>query len=205
MKISVVVTLTLAVMLVVGCGGYEEDLEGVSSSEESITWVPGPTLPPYVAQCGNGTCQAFLGETCSTCPKDCGECCGNHQKDPGEECDSSSPNTDDWCPLTCGTCEHLLDGGTCQARCEAFTPCCGNGICEVALGEDSDDCSEECYCGNNIVDSDESCDGDCPTSCPDGFVLSGLGCYVSCSFEGDGDPLPGPGGTPKPGGPNWPE
>lgn len=29
--------------------------------------------------CGQGGCEAALGETCSTCPEDCGDCCGNGQ------------------------------------------------------------------------------------------------------------------------------
>lgn len=60
----------------------------------------GPTPTP-IPSCGNGSCEAGLGESCSTCSSDCGACpppglCGNGSCDIGETCSS--------CAGDCGAC-----------------------------------------------------------------------------------------------------
>ncbi len=49
----------------------------------------------------------------------------------------------DWNPGNCDMDKHceMIQG---QASCESGTPTCGNDVCEINLGENKDNCSEDC-------------------------------------------------------------
>jgi hypothetical protein len=81
--------------------------------------------------CGDGQCQAPLGEKCSTCAVDCGPCpgCGDGtcQAQAGETCAS--------CAADCGPCAG-----------------CGDGLCQAALGESCMSCLADCGpCGGTCT------------------------------------------------------
>ena len=69
--------------------------------------------------CGDGFCDAGLGETCATCAEDCGTCCG-----------------DDYCDIPLGE--------NCKNCAEDCGQCCGNGICDSDLGENCLNCRTDC-------------------------------------------------------------
>jgi hypothetical protein len=155
------------------------------------------------AQCGNGKCQADVGETCASCEKDCGSCCGNGVCDPTEDkCDCPSECGDpcegkqcgdDGCGGSCGTCDlpDYCDNHQC-------VPTCPNGWCDY--GETCASCPADCA-GCCAAEEDILCAnrGDCvpgaekPTCvCKKGYagdscevVLPG-GCLASKSFGGTG-------------------
>ncbi|VVB75137.1 Uncharacterised protein [uncultured archaeon] len=64
------------------------------------------------APCGNGTCEAGIGENCSTCTSDCGSCayCGDGVCNNGETC------------LTCGGDCGCTGGRVCSLGTCAFIP-----------------------------------------------------------------------------------
>jgi V8-like Glu-specific endopeptidase len=85
---------------------------------------------PVLCACGNGSCQAPLGETSATCPSDCGSSCGD------------------------GACNSTESSSSCHADCGA----CGNGLCEpYEIGHLS--CCEDCGCPDGFECSSASCVG----------------------------------------------
>ena len=71
--------------------------------------------------CGNAICES--GEDCVNCPEDCGAC-----------------------PVTCpdGICDGSCDEcEACPADC-TISDCCGNGSCNVAVGETNVNCPADC-------------------------------------------------------------
>ncbi|MBI5547813.1 MAG: chitobiase/beta-hexosaminidase C-terminal domain-containing protein, partial [Deltaproteobacteria bacterium] len=145
-----------------GCGGT---CGSCQASQECVA--PGAC----VSACGNASCQAGKGETCSTCPADCGSCCGN------STCDLGFGESCSVCPADCG-------------------PCCGNGTCEAVRSETCVSCVADCACGPaQVCDTvhatcacapqcagkqcgDDSCGQSCGT-CPNGY---------ECNPQGGCDP-----------------
>jgi hypothetical protein len=119
--------------------------------------------------CGNGAIDTALGETCDP-PSSCPSC------DDGVEC---TADTTDGAPETCNVlCGHE-DITTCQTDADG---CCPVGC----TGMTDPDCAD---CGNGTVELGETCDGNCPTSCPaddllctvDELVGSAEQCTAECS------------------------
>jgi hypothetical protein len=81
--------------------------------------------PCAVETCGDGSCDATVGESCESCAPDCGDCsfCGDGS------CDTNDGETCDTCPSDCNACSP-----------------CGNGICDAGLGETDLDCPQDCGC-----------------------------------------------------------
>lgn len=105
------------------------------------------------AVCGDGVCDAQLGEDQSTCATDCQGTgyCGDLV------CDAALGEEGTTCPTDC------LAGGV-----------CGDGICDPGIGEDTATCANDClisaFCGDGNCDTAAaedctSCDLDCG-SCP---------------------------------------
>lgn len=102
------------------------------------------------AFCGNGTCDQ--GETCSNCVADCacpsgkqctnGTCsgfCGDGTCDPSEHCTS--------CAQDCGCPNNkVCIKGICEDRSQQNQ--CGNGQCQISLGEGCANCPQDCACQN---------------------------------------------------------
>ena len=148
------------------------------------------------AQCTHGAVTACTsGDQC--CPSgcsnpgdaDCQPTCGNGTVDPGETCDGN-------CPTTCNdnnacTTDTLTgSAATCNVACERapVTACTtGDGCCPSACSRPGDtDCAPKC--GDGVVDANETCDGNCATSCNDNNacttdVLTGAAnlCNVTCT------------------------
>jgi hypothetical protein len=109
--------------------------------------------------------------------------CGNGKLDPGERCDTAIPtDAQGHCPRAADcprpdVCVDPLEGQACQSRCtlRLITQCAdGDGCCPPGCERVTDgDCPDPDLCGNGKLDSGESCDGDCPTSCPPKVCNSG--------------------------------
>ena len=105
--------------------------------------------------CGNGTCDAALGETADSCFSDClgGPC------EAVTDClgvrwyDSNCPEGGHW--------ECRQPAGACEAICEDDT--CGDGICDVLAGEAATGCPADCQ--GYDCNLTEDCD---PLPLPDG-------------------------------------
>ncbi len=84
--------------------------------------------------CGDGSCDS--GEDCNGCPDDCGAC-----YDPCED-----PDPPEYCnPPECG--DGACNGDeNCQSCWSDCGNCCGNGACDVDLGEDQSNCNQDCTC-----------------------------------------------------------
>jgi len=116
--------------------------------------------------CSNGVCSA--GEDCYTCPADC-------------KCSES-----EYCSAKERACVGQVcgDGRCSPAECSAgclddcsVSACCGNGACDAAIQENSNNCPLDCglqsACGNGVCDSEEncfSCQNDC--GCTEGEYCS---------------------------------
>ena len=106
----------------------------------------GPVIGP---QCGDGQCDAVIGEACDTCPADCGACGA------GGCCeDNGSPGCND------AACEDVI--------CAADPFCCENqwdSICSNAAQEECEVCGAVTPgCGDEVCAGDETC-GTCPQDC----------------------------------------
>ena len=156
--------------------------------------------------CGSDTSKS-KGKT----PNNTGGTCGNGALDPGEVCDPSIESGEGACPNSCSApaCSTaVLDGdaNTCTARCIVEPIACanGDGCCPTGCDSTTDsDCTNTC--GDGVVEGPESCDGDCPATCPspeactEGVVKGSADtCSVRCDFvpiqlcdDGDGCCLPG--------------
>lgn len=124
------------------------------------------------------------------------ENCGNGVLDPGELCDPLAEG-DGACPFECestqeecGTLELVGNPDLCTASCAFVPAACGTGDGCCPFGCDSSN-DAECTntCGNDIVEGNEVCDGDCPTTCdsPDSCSVgtvtgSAATCTAECSF-----------------------
>lgn len=150
-----------------------------------------------VASCGNGFCDAK--ETSLSCPADCVASCGNGLCDAGE----SVANCQEDCGVAAQCCEYSADayGGYSREQCVQYCSVCGNGVCEVRLGEDSLTCSSDCgvkVCGDGKCDERIGEDAiGCPEDCFDEELLKceeSIDCLKlkGCNYvEGQKYPLQG--------------
>jgi hypothetical protein len=142
------------------------DNDGVCESGEDCNNCSNdcPSFPIGGAVCGNNVCETGPGddENCITCPQDCNGqtggkpsgrfCCGFNSTE-------SSPYDPDGCGAQCtgggNVCTETPTGGG------GGSTCCGDGTCEAP--EDSANCEIDCgppgFCGDNMIDPGESCDG----------------------------------------------
>ena len=66
---------------------------------------------------------------------------------------------------------------------------CGNGACNRLNGEDGDNCPEDCWCGDGVVDDAEECDGgqlDFKSCNSFGYNSGSLSCNNDCTFDNSG-------------------
>ncbi len=118
----------------------------------------------------NHTCESVgtQTETCVTCSQDCGACCPNGACDNGENFGT--------CPTDCTTCGNgSKDAGETSCNCPADfseTYCCGNNTCETAVGENTVNCTADCYCGNGTC---ETALGENITNCLEDCLSSSCG------------------------------
>jgi hypothetical protein len=145
----------------------------------------------------------------STSDGDCSATCGNGivELQAGETCEPGSVK--DPCPQSCDdgqACTLDLRTGSpenCNVECTHAviqSAVSGDGCCPIGQNAIKDsDCLPEC--GNNVVESGESCDP-CPGSCDDGDPCtiderSGSGCGVICSRTTIDSPSAGDACCPK--------
>ncbi len=120
--------------------------------------------------------------------------CGNGELDPGETCDHLIESGEGACPDACDAAPMCFtsvlvgDPLGCTARCVASPVGCSmvsDGCCSLGCSAINDsDCTNTC--GNGVVETGESCDGDCPTSCDDNNACttdSFTGSVDACSFQ----------------------
>ena len=121
--------------------------------------------------CGNGLCEAGIGEDSCSCAADCGgPVCGDGTVECGELCDGSNVNG-----LTCQD-QGFFDGTlACNSACTDYdtSGCCTeteDGLCFDGLNNDCDaftdgadpDCAGACAPANVLcVDDTECCSGKC--------------------------------------------
>jgi hypothetical protein len=125
---------------------------------------------PFGCECGDGVCDANVGEDCSTCPTDCGACpaCGDGTADLGEECGEPSlscPNNE-----VCVGCRclPLCGDGTVQSGEQCDGGQCCNGNCTFSTGS----CSDGNNCTVNDVCQNNQCISGTPKDCSDGRACS---------------------------------
>ncbi len=137
-----------------------------------------------------------------------GNKCGNHTIDPGEDCDGTELGG-----RTCITQGFKTGTLVCAASCSVDTNACSNIApenCNNGADDDGDeqiDCADVdchyasiCLCGNDVVESDEWCDGPawaiqvtCESSgFPGGTMACGADCH-SVDISGCTPPLCGDG------------
>lgn len=103
--------------------------------------------------CGDGYCDARLGELPTTCPEDCPVACGNGV------CEALGGEA-------CGCPEGVPGCRECARDCCVVV--CGDGTCDAAGGESLETCEQDCgagFCGDGLClgsESPTSCPGDCP-------------------------------------------
>src|SRR3989338_6135440 len=135
-------------------------------------------ITPY---CGDGSCDASSGETCSSCSGDCGSCGGG-----GPVCTPSCPSASD---ISCGS---SLGSDGCDGTCTGIGSLCGSGyICQngscVLIPECASDL--DCNAGETCIDGNcepiEEClaNSDCGV---DEVCQSGTCVLVEeCTFNSD--------------------
>lgn len=127
------------------------------------------------AQCVNAGLQTACINNDGCCPdtcnanndNDCTAECGNGVVEKGETCDpiGACPTI---CPQRACQLRQLENAGTCQAACSPSgfqTTCIDNDDCcpKGCNANNDNDCKP--VCGNNIVETGETCDGNCPVAC----------------------------------------
>jgi hypothetical protein len=130
--------------------------------------------PDISTICGNGRCEALVGENCLRCPQDCNsDCdrwCGNGTCNSGETVIN--------CPADCDACgNHFCSRYEDYSECPQDCPSerCGNGNCDSGLHEDRTYCVVDCgppYCGDGICLFPTEHYGNCPQDCGRGTTLT---------------------------------
>ncbi|MEZ4364801.1 MAG: DUF4215 domain-containing protein [Kofleriaceae bacterium] len=160
------------------CGNGVRDA-GEACDDGNTTGGDGCQADCALPRCGDGVLDA--GELCddgnttdgdgcaASCDSD--EACGNGVLDPDEECDDGNLVDSDGCQATCvqqrcgdgvvdpeEVCDdgNLLSGDGCAAGCDS-DEACGNGLVDVAVGEQCDD-------GNTRIR--DGCAADCTAEIP---------------------------------------
>ncbi|MBT6489569.1 MAG: hypothetical protein HOK97_07400, partial [Deltaproteobacteria bacterium] len=119
-----------------------------------------------LCESGDGCCPAGCVNAEDSDCEPIGTLCGNGIVDAGELCDGNCPDS---CQTTDACIPLVLQGSedACNAECvaEPISECVsGDSCCPSSCNSESDfDCAS--LCGNGVLDLDETCDGDCPTSC----------------------------------------
>jgi hypothetical protein len=165
---------------------------GVCEGAEISGFCPEDCDPQPSDPCGNGTCEVNLGESCTTCLADC---------------DILDINQNSVC-ATCGNgvCEGAEVSGLCPEDCDQQSNACGNGTCEVNLGESCTSCLVDCdildinqnsvcaTCGNGVCEGaeisglcPEDCDQPASNTCGNGTCEVNLGesctsCLADCDI-----------------------
>jgi hypothetical protein len=155
----------------VDCGGTCEEYNDCCSNNEKDQGEDGIDCGGVCQECEqvvcdkDETCDTDAGEDCHNCPEDCKACedlCSNGVQDTesGEE------------GIDCG--------GQCTNTCKKAV-CDKNGVCDIDLvsrgyeeNENSDNCPEDCSCGDAVCDDAESF-STCPEDCPEQTVTCGDG------------------------------
>ena len=147
---------------------------------------PACSTCPAPPTCGDGTCDASIGENCATCAADCG-CTGTDTCQNGT-CAPPPPSCGD------GTCNNGETCTTCAQDCGACPPSCGDGTCNGS--ETCTTCAQDCgacppTCGDGTCNGSETCSscpgdcGACPPVCGDGSCDASAGedcstCAADC-------------------------
>ena len=150
-----------------------------------------------IALCGNSFCEP--GEQ-SSCPQDCGGCCFDHM---GFGCSAAS-FTSCVCEIRPECCSEGWDAtcvglarASCGNFCQGFAESCGDGVCDIPLGERVS-CPEDCVpadagatCGDGICEDFESCAlcsdccvGDCCTASDTPFCRDRTINTCVCAIDG---------------------
>lgn len=127
-----------------------------------------------------------------------GEDCGNGTLDTGEDCDPGISAGAGACPASCeddgDPCTTATLTGSaeaCTASCQVQQAACqnGDGCCPTGCNN-NDDAECEVECGNDAIETGETCDGNCPVDCtsPDPCQTGTLtgsvdNCTAECVYE----------------------
>ena len=179
-----------------GCGG------SCGSCPAGTVCSPSNKCIPSGPICGDGTCTASIGETCSNCPKDCGTCGNGCVSTPAPTCGGCACQScvcakdpyccqvqwDSLCVQACSDCGGCGCVPNCNGKVCGDDGCGGScGTCSLGQscvgGKCSGSCTPNCVgkqCGAN------GCGGTCG-ACPDGFICSSQGtCKPSCAPDCNG-------------------
>jgi hypothetical protein len=116
-----------------------------------------------------------------------GNVCGDGTREGAEICDGDCPEA--CAKVPCAEVQRLGSPKSCDARCvvaEIHDCRGGDACCPSGCDANSDeDCAP--LCGNRVVETGETCDGDCPGTCaPEGDCsvgsLAGSECTRRCSY-----------------------
>jgi len=161
----------------IGCG------DGVCDPGEDCTSCTADCISGELpgASCGNGLCEAGDGENGVTCSADC------NAKLTGKPSNRFSCGFGDgYAPDGCGDSRCTSGGFACtEVPVDSGSYCCGDAMCEGA--EDSSSCEIDCsstpFCGNDITEQGEICDGadlNGDTCADVGFSGGTLACQGNC-------------------------
>jgi len=166
------ILLMTMTMIAIGCG---------DGPDKKFTKIPDPTNNPPNNKSNNNNNTSTNNNNSVTnnvtnnivSPNNIPDLCGNGQLDPGEVCDPLAIGADRCpteCPsnLECSTITLVGSAENCTARCEVRPVGCidDDGCCSLGCDSTTDnDCMN--VCGNGIVEENETCDGNCPTTCND--------------------------------------
>jgi cysteine-rich repeat protein len=178
--IPVSVTVILAGLLVLACGGTTEKYGDDSTSDTGHD-------SPDTRDSGPDTSDVPPDDTDVEVPP--GDC-GNGILEGWEECDDGNTDAGDGCAPDC-TIEQPPNCGDCVVDYDEMEQC---DDCNTA---DGDGCSSTCqreqppHCGDGILDISQG------EQCDDGNTVAGDGCSPTCQYEGVGaacgDSVPDPG------------
>ncbi len=146
-------------------------------------------LPILLPRAGDRCCAPGANANSDS---DCEAACGNGVVEPGEMCDGNCPtpascNDNDACTsdtVMGSGCARQCSHAAVRANASTKDGCCPSG---ANAGSDADCTPAGPVCGNDVVETGEKCDGNCPTpaSCDDGMVCTvdsvrGANCGREC-------------------------
>ena len=149
-------------------GGEDTGAATDASAQDTATSSDSTSpLDVNLTKCGDGKCEAILGESCNVCEADCGKCCGDGK------CDGTAGENCGTCALDCGLCcgNKICEadkGESCLSCALDCGSCCGNGKCDVAVNETCSSCPKDCgpctTCGDGKCEGTENV-SNCPKDC----------------------------------------